>query len=120
MNSKAKYSHVYLKDGLTLIAYQEVDWERGWVSTFRERKRKNRGGRGLQQWIFLLILYPGEDLRLPETNKHRRTMDLRWERKEERVVGGWHLAGHRCEHDSVVSFWGFSMHFSVVPYGTVA
>lgn len=48
MNSKAKYSHVYLKDGLTLIAYQEVDWERGWVSTFRERKRKNRGGRGLQ------------------------------------------------------------------------
>lgn len=47
-------------------------------------------------------------------------MDLRWERKEERVAGGWHLAGHGCEHDSVVSFWGFSTHFSVVPYGTVA
>lgn len=82
------------------------------MSIFRERekRREHEYNSGFSFPVFLL------DGTQSYQNKHKRTMDLR---REEKVEGGWHLSGHRCEHDSGVPFRAFPLYFNINPSGTV-
>lgn len=88
------------------------------MSTFREREKK-REERAMPLWIFLLILSPGWDLRLPETNKHR-TMDSRWgERRREgcrRVaVAGTDVTTTQLCHCGLLPCVSVSFHVALWP-----